>query len=127
MKSGFKNIDMFKRLPKDLTEGSYLGALISIACIMIMVSLWMFELSSFFDDKISSVMKIEQVDPSKKMQINLELEFPSCPWDVIQLSIFDDMGTHMHGDQKTLKKFRKGGWVKYSHKAYMTVCADIYT
>lgn len=107
MKPSFKNIDLFKRLPKDLTEGSYFGAIISIGCIMTIVSLCMFEFSSFFNDKVSSVMKIEQIDPHQQMQVNIEIDFPSCPCDVISLDIIDEMGTHIEDSTETLQKIRR--------------------
>lgn len=107
MKPSFKSIDLFKRLPKDLTEGTYSGAILSILGLMIMISLVMFEISAYFDDKITSVLEIEQIDPSSKMYINMDIDFPSCPCDVLSLDIQDEMGSHLVDVGDTLKKVRR--------------------
>jgi hypothetical protein len=107
MKPSFKSIDLFKRLPKDLTEGTYSGAILSIVGLMVIISLCMFEISAFFDDKITSVLEIQQMDPSEKMFINIDIDFPACPCDVISLDIQDEMGSHLMNVGDTLKKIRK--------------------
>ena len=107
MKPSFKSVDLFKRLPKDLTEGTYSGAILSIIGLMVMISLIMFEVSAFFDERVTSVLKIEQVDPSTKMYINIDIDFPATPCDVISLDIQDEMGSHMVDVGDSLKKVRK--------------------
>lgn len=69
----------------------------------------MFEVSAFFDNKITSVMKIDQVDNKKVMQMNIDIEFPSCPCDVLTVGLLDEMGTYINDDQNTLKRIRLGG------------------
>jgi len=107
MKPSFKSIDLFKRLPKDLTEGTYAGAFLSVLSLMTIVSLVMFEVSAFFDDKMTSVLTIEQTDPIEKMYINIDIDFPACPCDVLSVDIQDEMGSHMVNVGNTLKKIRQ--------------------
>ncbi|CAI2374773.1 unnamed protein product [Moneuplotes crassus] len=70
---------------------------------MIMVSLCMFEIQALFDNNVISVLKIEQMDPHEKIQINIDIDFPATPYDVISLDIQDEMGTHMNELEEGLK------------------------
>ncbi|CAI2375800.1 unnamed protein product [Moneuplotes crassus] len=88
-------------------EKTYSGAILSVISLMIIVSLCMFEIQAFFDDNIISVLKIEQMDPHEKMFINIDIDFPATPCDVISLDIQDEMGSHMVDVGDSLRKIRK--------------------
>ncbi|CAI2375005.1 unnamed protein product [Moneuplotes crassus] len=74
---------------------------------MIIVSLCMFEIQALFDNNVVRVLKIEQMDPHEKIQINIDIDFPATPYDVISLDIQDEMGTHMVNVKDSIKKLLK--------------------
>ena len=105
MKSTFLKLDLFKKLPSDLTEPTFCGALgkplifatslVSIACTVLLVLLSMSEFRAYFEPATSSNMLIQTSHASDNFHINIDIEMPRMPCDVISLDVEDSMGYHV--------------------------------
>ena len=55
-----RQLDIYKRLPKDLTEPTLLGAIVSIVSTLILLFLFISELSDYIDPNIHSSMYLDR-------------------------------------------------------------------
>ena len=101
-----KKIDVFSALPKDLSEPTFCGGLISMVCTVIIVTLGFSESFNYLSSYTSSKIILESTHNRDKFQANIDIVFSFIPCDVIGLSLFDILNNQVldyHGD---LKKHR---------------------
>ena len=98
---------MFINLPKTMTEGSGAGMIISIICTLAIVAVLFTEVSEFFSDKVTTVLKVQQHSiRDDTIKINLDISFPSAPCHILSLDVQDLMGTHIMNVGGHLEKRR---------------------
>ena len=86
-------LDVFKRAPRDITEGSYLGASLTIVAFLAAIALISSEWQLFREVRISSEMTIPaDSDATAKVQVNLNISFPKIPCDYLSFDAQDAMG-----------------------------------
>jgi hypothetical protein len=94
----FIKMDVFKKIPKDLTEPTFFGALgtifistnsllVSFICTFILAFLCYSEFQSFFkvDTKTDMLVDIQNFD--EKMNINIDILFNKMPCDLLSLDV----------------------------------------
>lgn len=92
----FKSLDVYRSLPKDLTEQTVTGASVSVCCTIVIVWLFFAELATFMTPEITQEMFVDRPrsGESDMLQINMKIDFPNLPCAVIGLDVQDVMGTH---------------------------------
>ena len=110
---------MFRKMPKDLTEPTFFGALginftlyltlVSIICTAILGTLLVGEISAYLKVETKSDMLVDITHHDKdRLNINIDIEFPRMPCDLMSLDITDIMGTHVVDIGGSLYKKRLG-------------------
>ena len=124
MKQSFVRLDIFRKLPKDLTEPTFCGALgnfisyfkfvlVSFACTIVLSLLCISEIGRYFSVQTKSDMLVDISHHDDRLNINIDIVFPRLPCDVISLDVQDVMGTHVVDIAGSLfkKKISKDGEV----------------
>lgn len=103
---GFKRFDIFKKMPRDLTEPTIFGALVSIICTVVLVGLTIFEIQNYVRSESHAELVIDTSHRDDFVNINLDIVFEKMPCDVLSLDVQDIMGTHKSDIMGDLKKHR---------------------
>lgn len=103
----WQKADFFRRIPKDLTEATTVGAVISIACVVVMVLLFAGEVISFVSPRIQSDMIISP-DPGSESTIKatLDITFHKMPCAILTLDILDVLHNHVFNSMEHISKTR---------------------
>ncbi|KAF4652761.1 hypothetical protein FOL47_010861, partial [Perkinsus chesapeaki] len=91
-----KSFDIYRKLPRDLTEATLTGATISVITIIVALYLFMSEVADYLTPHRTSRMLIEhnKDDYDTQLQINLDITFPRLPCDLLSFDAQDVMGSH---------------------------------
>lgn len=103
---GFKRFDIFKKMPRDLTEPTIFGAIVSIICTVILVGLTIFEVQSYMKSESHAELIIDTSHRDDFVNINVDVTFHRMPCDILSLDVQDIMGTHKTDLMGDLKKNR---------------------
>jgi len=103
---GFKRFDIFKKMPRDLTEPTIFGALVSVLCTVVLVGLTIFEIQNYLRSESHAELVIDTSHRDDFVNINLDITFKKMPCDVLSLDVQDIMGTHKSDIMGDLKKHR---------------------
>eukprot|EP00747_Dinoflagellata_sp_TGD_P163851 gnl/TRDRNA2_/TRDRNA2_183008_c0_seq1.p1 gnl/TRDRNA2_/TRDRNA2_183008_c0~~gnl/TRDRNA2_/TRDRNA2_183008_c0_seq1.p1 ORF type:complete len:371 (+),score=84.83 gnl/TRDRNA2_/TRDRNA2_183008_c0_seq1:112-1224(+) len=93
MKS-FKRLDLYRKVPRDLTEPTLSGALVSLFTVLLALYLFSAEFSVLMQRNWESEMFIDESKTEEKLQINLDIKFPAMPCEILSLDAQDVMGSH---------------------------------
>ena len=112
-------LDIFRKMPKDLTEPTFFGALVSLICTVVLAMLCITEVGRFLSYQTKSDMLVDISHHDDRLNINLDIIFPKMPCDVLSLDVQDVMGTHVVDISGSLfkKKLSKEGEVLSSTSA----------
>ena len=86
-------LDIFRKMPKDLTEPTFCGALVSFVCTVVLGTLILTEVSRFLTYQTKSDMLVDISHHDDRLNINIDIVFPKMPCDVLSLDVQDVMGT----------------------------------
>ncbi|XP_026552166.1 endoplasmic reticulum-Golgi intermediate compartment protein 1 isoform X1 [Pseudonaja textilis] len=103
--AGIKNgdlsqwFDIYRKVPKDLTQPTFTGAIISVCCCFFILFLFLSELTGFIATEIVNELYVDDPDKDSggKIEVNLNLSLPSLHCELIGLDIQDEMGRHEVG------------------------------
>jgi len=87
--SALLKLDVFRKLPKDLTEPTFCGAVVSVICTVALVLLSITEIRTYLSPATSSMITIQSSHDSDKFHINMDIVMPYMPCDVIALTVED--------------------------------------
>lgn len=104
--SAFLKLDIFRKLPKDLTEPTFCGAVVSTLCTIVLILLTVTEVRDYFKPATQSMIAIQSSHTSDKFHINIDIELPKMPCDVVGLTLMDSMGQHVSDYYGELHKHR---------------------
>ncbi|CDW90970.1 UNKNOWN [Stylonychia lemnae] len=100
--SAIARLDIFKRVPKDLTEPTFL----TTVCFVILVLLSLSEVTRYLNVETKSDMLVDISHQDQKLNINVDIVFERLPCEVVSLDVQDVMGTHLVDVQGSLVKRR---------------------
>lgn len=93
-----KRLDIYRKVPKDLTQPTVSGALISICCIAFMTILFISELIDFLTPEIINELFVDQAGSvAEKIDVRLNVSLPFLDCKYAGLDIQDDSGRHEVG------------------------------
>jgi len=105
MLAKLKEIDFYRRIPKDLTETSLHGSVLSICAAIFMLVLFVAELWAFLSTTtITSVI----VDPNTETQlrINFNITLMDMPCEFATIDVVDVLGTRYENVSKNVNKWK---------------------
>uniref|UniRef100_A0AAQ5ZWM2 Endoplasmic reticulum-Golgi intermediate compartment protein n=1 Tax=Amphiprion ocellaris TaxID=80972 RepID=A0AAQ5ZWM2_AMPOC len=91
--------DIYRKVPKDLTQPTYTGAFISILCCVFILFLFLSELTGFIATEIVNELYVDDPDKDSggKIDVSLNISLPNLHCDLVGLDIQDEMGRHEVG------------------------------
>ena len=106
VESKLKKLDMYPKMPKDLTEPTLSGAIVSIVACALMGFLFLTELAAYLNVTTTSEMFVDLNRGGEKLTINIDITFPKFPCGLLSLDAQDIMGAHVVNVEGSMKKFR---------------------
>ncbi len=100
-----KRLDIYRKIPKDLTQPTTTGGLVSIACVTFIFVMLASELVSFVAPDIRSELLVDSdSNPTDRIPVRLNISLPGMKCEFLGIDIQDDMGRHEVGFvENTLK------------------------
>lgn len=87
VQSRLKSFDMYRKLPSDLTEPTFSGAIVSIASSIIMLLLFVSEFSQYLTVEENSEMFVDVAQGGQKIRVNMDIDFINLPCDILSLDV----------------------------------------
>ncbi|XP_054168482.1 endoplasmic reticulum-Golgi intermediate compartment protein 1-like isoform X2 [Oppia nitens] len=100
-----RRLDVYRKIPQDLTQPTVTGAFISICCLLIISYLFIAELVAFISTEVSSELFVDNIGENNKISVRLNISLPRLSCSVIGLDIQDDNGRHEVGFIENTEKF----------------------
>lgn len=104
MQFDVRRFDIYRKIPKDLTEPTTTGALISICSVFFIVFLFLSEFYSFIGTEIISELYVDNPSENDRLNVKLDITLPRMRCDHLGLDIQDEMGRHEVGFQENTNK-----------------------
>ena len=101
----FKDIDFYRRIPKDLTETSFHSSVLSVCAAIFMLVLFVAELWAFLSPStITNVI----VDPNTEshLRINFNITVMDLPCEYATIDVVDVLGTRNDNVTKNINKWK---------------------
>ncbi|XP_070540553.1 endoplasmic reticulum-Golgi intermediate compartment protein 1-like isoform X2 [Ptychodera flava] len=100
-----KRFDIYRKIPKDLTQPTMAGAMVSICSMIFIVFLLLSEFTSFIAPDVRSELYVDNPGEIEKLNVRLNVTLPRLKCEFVGLDIQDDMGRHEVGFvENTYKK-----------------------
>ncbi|XP_039257669.1 endoplasmic reticulum-Golgi intermediate compartment protein 1-like [Styela clava] len=93
----FRRFDVYRKVPKDLTQPTTAGAAISIACSLFIFFLFISELASFITVDVVSELYVDDPQSGDRIPVYLDISLPGMACEYVGLDIQDEMGRHEVG------------------------------
>lgn len=90
----FQRFDLYRKVPRDLTEPTVSGACVSCCTVFIGLYLFLSEFFVFTQRRWDSEMFIDESKTEEKIQINLDVTLPMMPCELLSFDAQDVMGSH---------------------------------
>jgi len=99
------SVDFYRRVPKDLTEATTLGAAMSLVALGIMAILFFSETAAFARSKIvTSITLDENTQPQLRLNFNITMLDVHC--DYVTVDVWDALGTNRQNVTKNVEKWQ---------------------
>ncbi|XP_069186083.1 endoplasmic reticulum-Golgi intermediate compartment protein 1-like [Procambarus clarkii] len=93
-----RRLDIYRKVPKDLTQPTITGAVISVTCITFMLILFTSELLHFLSGELVSEFYVDNPGESTdRIPVYIKISLPRLKCDYVGLDIQDDLGRHEVG------------------------------
>mmetsp|Transcript_111256 Transcript_111256/g.346809 ORF Transcript_111256/g.346809 Transcript_111256/m.346809 type:complete len:348 (+) Transcript_111256:136-1179(+) len=89
-----KRFDLYRKVPRDLTEPTLSGAAVSCCTVTLAAYLFLSEFFVFVQRRWESEMFIAESKTEEKLQINMDITLPSMPCELLSFDAQDVMGSH---------------------------------
>jgi len=104
-RNAMSSVDFYRRVPKDLTEATSLGAAMSLIALGIMGVLFFSETAAFARSKIvTSITLDENTQPQLRLNFNITMLDVHC--DYVTVDVWDALGTNRQNVTKNVEKWQ---------------------
>jgi len=93
----FKRFDIYRKIPKDLTQATFSGAIVSICCIVFICIMLATELLLFISPEIRTELIVQNANATDRIPVRLNISLPKIKCKFVGIDIQDDMGRHEVG------------------------------
>lgn len=103
--SSWMKADIFRRIPKDLTEATVSGAIISILCVVVMLILFTGEVISYVFPRTQSDMMVDNDKTgSDRLKVFIDMDLYRLPCGYVSVDIADLLKNHEVDSSTNLRK-----------------------
>lgn len=95
---------MYKRVPKDLTEATMLGALMSILCITTVIILFFTETYAFLRTNVSTTLDVDET-PDQQIRLNFNITMHNLRCAYASVDVWDSLGTNKQNVTSNVDKW----------------------
>ena len=74
-------------MPKDLTEPTFCGALVSVVCTFVLFALTIYEVQNYLNAESHAELIIDTSHRDDFVEINVDIVFPKAPCDILSLDV----------------------------------------
>eukprot|EP00096_Caligus_rogercresseyi_P009569 TRINITY_DN326_c0_g1_i4.p1 TRINITY_DN326_c0_g1~~TRINITY_DN326_c0_g1_i4.p1 ORF type:complete len:291 (-),score=99.04 TRINITY_DN326_c0_g1_i4:457-1329(-) len=92
-----KRFDVYRKIPKDLTQPTVAGAVISICCSAFIILMLITEFWYFITPDVQSELLVENANPTDRIPVRINVSLPRMKCEFLGIDIQDDMGRHEVG------------------------------
>ncbi|KAM3727096.1 Endoplasmic reticulum-Golgi intermediate compartment protein [Dirofilaria immitis] len=92
-----KRFDIYRKVPRDLTQPTTIGAVISVVCISFILFMVINDLLSFLTLEVRSELFVDDPGREGRIEVQLNISLPYLPCYYIGVDIQDDNGRHEVG------------------------------
>ncbi|GFT27797.1 endoplasmic reticulum-Golgi intermediate compartment protein 1 [Nephila pilipes] len=103
-----RRFDIYRKIPKDLTQPTLTGAVISVCCCCFICILFISEFLHFINVNVSSELFVDNPGDNDRILVHLNISLPRLPCSVLGLDIQDEMGRHEVGFVENILKTALG-------------------
>ena len=89
-----RSLDIYRKVPRDLSEATTSGALVSVITVIAAVVLFANELHGYLSIVRTSEMLIDDHQSDERLQMNLAVTLPRIPCEFLSVDSQDQMGSH---------------------------------
>ena len=107
-----RSFDFYRKIPRDLTEGSLSGALLSLGAAISISLLLGYEFRAYLEPSSTTDVLVDKSLNGEVVPINFKISFPSLPCEWADFDLSNTLGTHFINDDgissmgvKTMRKF----------------------
>lgn len=101
----FTSVDFYRRVPKDLTEATTLGAIMSVIALVLISVLFLSESLAFArSDIVTSISVDDNVEP--QIRLNFNITFMDLHCDYVAVDVWDSIGTNRQNVTKNVEKWQ---------------------
>lgn len=104
-RSGVSSIDFYRRVPKDLTEATTLGAFMSVCAMLLMALLFSAETFAFAKTKIYTEIALDD-NTAPQIQLNFNVTLYALHCDYVSVDVWDVLGTNRQNVTKNVEKWQ---------------------
>jgi len=99
------SVDFYRRVPKDLTEATTLGAVMSVCAMLVMAVLFFAETMAFARTRVVTEIALDDnSDPLVQLNFNVSLLAIQC--DYVSVDVWDVLGTNKQNVTKNIEKWQ---------------------
>uniref|UniRef100_A0A914X8Y3 Endoplasmic reticulum-Golgi intermediate compartment protein 1 n=1 Tax=Plectus sambesii TaxID=2011161 RepID=A0A914X8Y3_9BILA len=92
-----KRFDIYRKVPKDLTQPTLTGACVSIGCVVFIVFMFTSELIHFLQVDIHSELFVDDPGREGRVNVSISVSLPHMACEYIGIDIQDEKGRHEVG------------------------------
>lgn len=99
------SVDFYRRVPKDLTEATTLGAFMSLCAMLVMALLFSAETFAFARTNISTEIALDD-NTAPQIQLNFNITLFALQCDYVSVDVWDVLGTNRQNVTKNIEKWQ---------------------
>jgi len=99
------SVDFYRRVPKDLTEATSLGAVMSLCAMLLMGLLFSAETFAFFKSNIYTEIALDD-NTAPQIQLNFNVTLYALQCDYVSVDVWDVLGTNRQNVTKNVEKWQ---------------------
>jgi protein disulfide-isomerase-like protein len=104
-RGGLSSVDFYRRVPRDLTEATTLGAIMSLCAMGVMAILFLSETAAFARTNMSTSITLdENTQPQIRLNFNITMHDLHC--DYVSVDVWDALGTNRQNVTKNVEKWQ---------------------
>jgi len=104
-RNALSSVDFYRRVPRDLTEATTLGAAMSLCAMGIMGILFLSETAAFARTSITTSITLdENTQPQLRLNFNITMLDLNC--DYVSVDVWDALGTNRQNVTKSVEKWQ---------------------